>query len=174
MSNTQIHLNAALEALSAIPTPVQNIWVNAQALKIKGDEAKASIMQNLIGNAGDGDPLNLSRANANLGWIFNADSTKDFLLATALYDVVASTDEAIHAESVVGPLVATVRQLEELLVEEHETARLAAAERQAALESAKAAAIAAVELQFAPPIPAEWAAPAGPEKPFRGKVKIGA
>ena len=169
--STSNQLVEALASLSAIPTPVQNIWVNAQCLKIKADEAKAPIMQHLIGNAGDGDPLNLSRANANLGWAVNAGSTKDFLVAAALYDVVASTDEAIHAESVVAPLVAKIRELEAQLTEEHKIASLAAAARQAALDEARAEALAAVEAQFAI---AEPPAPAEPEKPFRGKVKIGA
>jgi hypothetical protein len=168
--STSNQLVEALASLSAIPTPVQNIWVNAQCLKIKADEAKASIMQNLIGNAGDGNPLNLSRANANLGWTVNADSTKDFLVAAALYNIVAATDESVHAESVVGPLVAKVRQLESQLAEENAAANLIENDRQAKLEAARAAAIAAVELQFAQPEPP---APAEHEKPFRGKVKIG-
>jgi hypothetical protein len=166
MTNTETLLEEARTEVNNVSPNYRSLYVHLLGLRQLYQEKEAPYKAALENHPW---PLPLELGACINHTFCESRSASEFMNIRAALQYVESLPEAHEAESILRPLADRVRELEQTLHAEQSAIAAAAAAKQAAIEEAKAAALAEVEARFAKPEPA---APAEPAKPFRGKVRL--
>lgn len=166
MNITIEQIEAARQLVGNVPHHLRAAFTGAEILREILAEREAKV---LAGFSQCANPQPLTPGDATSHIYTHAVSASTAEVATLRFSLGLIEASADYAEAVpvITPLVNEVHRLEAEYLAQRLVAAEAAAARQAAIEAARAEALAKVDARFAEPEPS---APAEPEKPFRGRV----
>lgn len=148
--NLSEQLEAARQKLQASDNRQIALYASGAAIKEHHRQLQKTAVFRLTINH-QADPLNLSNTCGGVLAEMQGEVFTNLAKSTALIAALDASQDFLDAEKVVAPLVAEVHRLEAALATETHAAAVAAAERQAKIDAARARAMEEIDRKFPAP-----------------------